>query len=80
MCSATVTLRFLVTRTWLACAGGNPIVALAGKLAGRRDPHIYAINFEAALRPENNNTPNAIVSRATSCAGRTRSSCHRPWR
>ena len=31
---------------------------------GRRDPRIYAIDFEAALRPRNNNTPNAIVSRS----------------
>jgi hypothetical protein len=33
-------------------------------VAGRRDPRVYAINLEAALRPENNNTPNAIVSRS----------------
>jgi DNA-binding beta-propeller fold protein YncE len=33
-------------------------------VAGRRDPRIYAIDFAAALRPENNNTPNAIVSRS----------------
>jgi hypothetical protein len=33
-------------------------------VAGRRDPRIYAIDLEAALRPENNNTPNAIVSRS----------------
>jgi len=31
---------------------------------GRRDPRIYAIDFEAALQPRNNNTPNAIVSRS----------------
>jgi YVTN family beta-propeller protein len=31
---------------------------------GRRDPRMYAIDFEKALRPENNNTPNAIVSRS----------------
>src|SRR5262245_35207495 len=31
---------------------------------GRRDPRIYAIDLQKALRPENNNTPNAIVSRA----------------
>ena len=31
---------------------------------GRRDPRIYAIDFKAALRPRNNNTPNAIVSRS----------------
>jgi DNA-binding beta-propeller fold protein YncE len=32
--------------------------------SGRRDPRIYAIDVNAALRPENNNTPNAIVSRS----------------
>jgi DNA-binding beta-propeller fold protein YncE len=32
--------------------------------SGRRDPRIYAIDFNAALKPENNNTPNAIVSRS----------------
>jgi hypothetical protein len=31
---------------------------------GRRDPRMYAINLTQALRPENNNTPNAIVSRS----------------
>jgi DNA-binding beta-propeller fold protein YncE len=31
---------------------------------GRRDPRIYAIDFDAALKPRNNNTPNAIVSRS----------------
>lgn len=31
---------------------------------GRRDPRIYAIDLEQALRPANNNTPNAIVSRS----------------
>ena len=31
---------------------------------GRRDPRMYAIELKQALRPENNNTPNAIVSRS----------------
>jgi hypothetical protein len=31
---------------------------------GRRDPRIYAIDFDAALKPQNNNTPNAVVSRS----------------
>src|SRR2546422_3404918 len=31
---------------------------------GRRDPRIYAIDFNAALKRHNNNTPNAIVSRS----------------
>ncbi len=43
-------------------------VAVAKKpnvlVTGRRDPRIYAIDFNAALKPENNNTPNAIVSRS----------------
>src|SRR5215471_328004 len=29
-----------------------------------RDPRIYAIDFNAALKPRNNNTQNAIVSRS----------------
>ena len=33
---------------------------------GRRDPRMYAIDLEKALRPENQNTPNAIVSRSKS--------------
>ncbi|MDB6091298.1 MAG: hypothetical protein JWN85_4082 [Gammaproteobacteria bacterium] len=31
---------------------------------GCRDPRIYAIDLHKALQPENNNTSNAIVSRA----------------
>src|SRR5215470_5352773 len=31
---------------------------------GRRDPRIYAIDLEQALKPKNNDTPNAIVSRS----------------
>jgi hypothetical protein len=32
--------------------------------SGRRDPRIYAIDLNAALKPENNNTQNAIISRS----------------
>src|SRR6266403_4785830 len=43
-------------------------IALASDLfilaTGRRDPRIYAIDFNAALKRQNNNTPNAIVSRS----------------
>src|SRR3989449_10606127 len=43
-------------------------IALADDLfilaTGRRDPRIYAIDFSAALKRQNNNTPNAIVSRS----------------
>lgn len=38
----------------------NPFILASG----RRDPRIYAIDLKAALKPENNNTPNAIVSRS----------------
>src|SRR5512138_2741963 len=41
------------------CDGDTWILA-----TGRRDPRMYAIDLEKALRPENNNTPNAIVSRS----------------
>jgi YVTN family beta-propeller protein len=33
-------------------------------VTGRRDPRIYAIELEEALKPKNNNTPVAIVSRS----------------
>src|SRR5436190_4710572 len=42
--------------------------ALAGNIfilaTSRRDPRMYPIDLQKALRPENNNTPNAIVSRS----------------
>jgi hypothetical protein len=31
---------------------------------GRRDPRIYAIDLREALRPANNNTSNAVISRS----------------
>jgi DNA-binding beta-propeller fold protein YncE len=37
---------------------------------GRRDPRMYAIDLQKALRPENNNTPNAIVSRSKTALDR----------
>src|SRR5436190_19459793 len=37
---------------------------------GRRDPRIYAIDLKKALRPENNNTSNAIVSRSKTALDR----------
>src|SRR5438445_3226051 len=43
----------------IALANGVFILA-----TGRRDPRIYAIDFNAALKRHNNNTPNAIVSRS----------------
>src|SRR5215470_9816482 len=61
---------------WIAKAQCSAVVfaLLAGDFAlaktpfvlasGRRDPRIYAIDLNAALKPENNNTPNAIMSRS----------------
>src|SRR4051812_3117193 len=37
---------------------------------GRRDPRMYAIDLRKALRPENNGTPNAIVSRSKTALDR----------
>src|SRR5262247_1428320 len=37
---------------------------------GRRDPRMYAIDLQKALRSENNNTPNAIVSRSKTALDR----------
>jgi len=36
---------------------------------GRRDPRMYAIDLQKALRPENNNTSNAIISRSKTALG-----------
>jgi YVTN family beta-propeller protein len=48
--------------------------ALAGETyilaTGRRDPRMYAINLREALKPQNNNTPNAIVSRSKTALDR----------
>ena len=37
---------------------------------GRRDPRMYAIDLKEALKPQNNNTPNAIVSRSKTALDR----------
>src|SRR5262252_4657292 len=39
-------------------------------VTGRRDPRIYAIDLQKALRPENDNTPNAIVNRSKAALDR----------
>jgi DNA-binding beta-propeller fold protein YncE len=48
--------------------------ALAGETyvlaTGRRDPRMYAINLREALKPQNDNTPNAIVSRSKTALDR----------
>jgi len=67
------------TRIW-AIAGGL-LLCLAGNAfadrdrtfilaTGRRDPRMYAIDLQKALRPENQNTPNAIVSRSKTALDR----------
>src|SRR3989442_5207803 len=53
------TIAFILIAADVALAGDPFILA-----TGRRDPRIYAIDFNAALKPKNNNTPNAIVSRS----------------
>ena len=54
-------LAFLVSLTAVDAALAAEKYILA---TGRRDPRIYAIDFDAALSPRNNNTPNAIVNRS----------------
>jgi hypothetical protein len=57
--SSTVgTILLTVFATEIAVAKSFALVS------GRRDPRIYAIDLEAALRPENNDTSNAAVSRS----------------
>src|SRR5258707_14864364 len=64
-------MRSIVVASWTALllsilAAAEP--ALAGDsfilATGRRDPRIYAFDFKAALRPPNDRTANAIVSRS----------------
>jgi DNA-binding beta-propeller fold protein YncE len=55
----------LVGSALLLCLAHEALADKTYVLAtGRRDPRMYAIDLEKALRPENNNTPNAIVSRS----------------
>ena len=57
----------IIAAAWFACSFS--FLAADAALAddsfvlatGRRDPRIYAIDLKAALRPQNNNTPNAIT-------------------
>jgi len=59
-----IRIQVLAAALLLLCAD----FALAAKtyvlVTGRRDPRIYAIDLNAALQPQNNNTANAIVSRS----------------
>ena len=55
----------LVSSALLLCFAQEALADKTYILAtGRRDPRMYAIDLKKAVRPENNNTPNAIVSRS----------------
>jgi hypothetical protein len=55
----------LVSSALLLCMVQEALADKTYVLAtGRRDPRMYAIDLKKAIRPENNNTPNAIVSRS----------------
>jgi hypothetical protein len=56
---------FIIASALLLCLAHEVLASDTFILAtGRRDPRIYAIDLEEALKPQNNNTPNAIVSRS----------------
>jgi YVTN family beta-propeller protein len=66
-------------RLWKALLAAGVLLGLAREVladdtfilaTGRRDPRMYAIDLKKALRPENNNTPNAIVSRSKTAPDR----------
>ncbi len=57
--------KLLVAGGFLLCFAQEALADNTFILAtGRRDPRMYAIDLQKALRPENNNTPNAIVTRS----------------
>jgi YVTN family beta-propeller protein len=56
---------FIIASGLLLCLAHDVLADNTFILAtGRRDPRIYAIDLEQALKLKNNNTPNAIVSRS----------------
>jgi YVTN family beta-propeller protein len=56
---------FIIASGLLLCLAHDVLADNTFILAtGRRDPRIYAIDLEQALKPKNNNTPNAIISRS----------------
>ena len=58
-------VNFMIASGLLLCLTHDVLADSTFILAtGRRDPRIYAIDLEQALKPKNNNTPNAIVSRS----------------
>ncbi len=61
----------LLTAAWLVCLHHEAFADNTYILAtGRRDPRMYAIDLKEALKPQNNNTPNAIVSRSKTALNR----------
>src|SRR5947207_3148871 len=64
MKSTAPILRMLVLLSLLVVADIASARDLFILATGRRDPRIYAIDFAAALKPQNNNTANAIISRS----------------
>src|SRR5918996_3067796 len=64
----------LASMLLLLCAGSEAFAQDEKRTfilaTGRRDPRMYAIDLERALRPGNNNTPNAIVSRSKAALDR----------
>ena len=61
----------LLAASLLMCLGQEAIADNTYILAtGRRDPRMYAIDLKEALKPQNNNTPNAIVSRSKTALDR----------
>jgi DNA-binding beta-propeller fold protein YncE len=56
---------FIIANALLLCLAHEVMASDTFILAtGRRDPRIYAISLEQALKRENSNTPNAIISRS----------------
>jgi YVTN family beta-propeller protein len=56
---------FMIASGLLLCLAQDALADNTFILAtGRRDPRMYAIDLEQALKPKNNNTSNAIVSRS----------------
>lgn len=53
-----------VSSALLLCFANEALSGTYILATGRRDPRMYAIDLKKALLPENNNTPNAIVSRS----------------
>ena len=66
-----MTIRNVLLTVSLLCLCGEALADNTYILAtGRRDPRMYAIDLKEALKPQNNDTPNAIVSRSKTALDR----------